>query len=455
MTRPLSLRARLTAIILLPVMAIAVLAALWQLAGARDSATRLFDNALLSAALAVTKDVAISGGDALSPTTRDILASTSGGTVYYHVYAPDGVIIAGYATPPVGIPNTIGEAARPKFFEAVYLGRDVSGVRLQTQTEIEGFSGLFTTTVWQDTDVRAAFVRDLLMRYIYGSVSLIGALGMVVWFGVRIGLRPLLNLEQAIAQRTSDELSPIKRAVPEEVGGIVSTLNRLFGQVTYAMTAQADFIANAAHQLRNPIAGIQSLTEAVESARTPEAAKTRTKDLLEAVKKTTNLTEQLLLHERAQTISPKQTITSESLLELFETWASEFASLVPQGVNFEHDIAAIDQCISIDKTMLKEALCNLVTNAVIHGGADLSRIVFGARSSDEHLTIWVVDNGRGIPPDRLSDAKTRFVQVGEQDGSGLGLSIADAVATAHGGKLNLSAGNPGLRAVIKIPMKDR
>jgi len=450
MTRPLSLRARLTVIILLPVMTIAVLAALWQMVGARDSATRLFDNALLSAALAVAKDVAISGGDALSPTTRDILASTSGGTVFYHVYAPDGVIIAGYATPPVGIPNTVGEGAQPTFFEAVYLGRDVSGVRLRTQTEIEGFSGLFTTTVWQDTDVRAAFVRDLLMRYIYVSFSLIGALGIVVWFGVRIGLRPLLELEQAIGQRTSDELSPIKRAVPEEVAGIVSTLNRLFGQVTHAMTAQADFIANAAHQLRNPISGIQSLAEAVESAHTPEAAKTRTKDLLEAVRKTTELTEQLLLHERVQTKSTKRPIARDDLMELLEAWASEFAALVPPGVDFKHDMAEIDQNISIDQTMLHEALRNLVTNAVIHGGSDLTSIKFGARESGEQLILWVVDNGKGIPSDRLIDAKTRFVQVGENEGSGLGLSIANTVAKAHGGSLTLNDAEPGLCAEIAV-----
>ncbi len=454
MTRSLSLRARLTLIILLPVMTIAVLAALWQLIGAQDSATRLFDNALLSAALAVAKDVAISGGDALSPTTRDILASTSGGTVFYHVYAPDGVIIAGYATPPVGIPNTVAEAAQPTFFEAVYLGRDVSGVRLQTQTEIEGFSGLFTTTVWQDTDVRAAFVRDLLMRYIYVSSTLIGALGMVVWFGVRIGLRPLLDLEHAIEQRTSDELSPIKRAVPEEVGGVVSTLNRLFGQVTYAMKAQEDFIANAAHQLRNPIAGIQSLAEAVESARTTETAKTRTKDLLEAVRKATELTEQLLLHERVQTVGTKQSVTRESLTELLEAWASEFAALIPPRVDFKHDIAKIDRGISIDKTMLKEALRNVVTNAVVHGGSDLTSVKFTAHQSDEHLILSIVDDGMGVPSDRLTDAKARFVQVGESEGTGLGLSIAEAVARAHGGTLTLCHADPGLHVEIKISLID-
>ena len=114
--------------------------------------------------LAVANDVTISGGDALSLRTRDILADTSGGQVFYHVYAPDGVIVAGYATPPVGIPATPVEAASPRYFEAIYQGSDVHGVRLQTSAQIDGFSGIFTTTVWQESSVRDAFVRDLVSR---------------------------------------------------------------------------------------------------------------------------------------------------------------------------------------------------------------------------------------------------------------------------------------------------
>ncbi len=275
MTRTLSLRLRLTAIILVPLVTLASLAGLWQLGNARATAADVFNRSLLSAALAVANDVAISGGDALSPDTRDILDSTSGGPVFYHVYAPDGVIVAGYATPPVGIPRPVSEIARPTYFDAIYFGRDVSGVRLQTRTEIEGFAGIFTTTVWQDRSVRSAFVQDLVLRSFIVIAGLITTLGLIVWFGIRLGLRPLTDLEEAIEARSGDELSPIRRAVPLEVEGIVATLNRLFAQVSKSMTAQSEFIANAAHQLRNPIAGVLSLAEAVERAPTETAMRAR------------------------------------------------------------------------------------------------------------------------------------------------------------------------------------
>lgn len=284
MKRALSLRARLVMIILPPILAVSVLAGIWQLNGARKTAEEVFNKSLLAAALAVANDVAISGGDALSVRTRDILASASGGLVFYHVYAPDGVIVAGYATPPVGIGNTDASATDPTYFTARYLGQDVSGVRLKTQTEIDGLAGLYTTTVWQNSAARAGFVRDLATQSLIVSAAILIALAFIVWFGVRLGLRPLSDLQQAIGQRSSGDLAPIKRAVPQEVSGIVGTLNHLFGQVSRSMRAQSDFIANAAHQLRNPIAGVLALAEAVVSARTQDQMRERADDLLDAAR---------------------------------------------------------------------------------------------------------------------------------------------------------------------------
>ena len=150
MTRAVSLRVRLTAIILLPLLVVATVAGLWQLDNARRTAAEVFDRSLLSAALAVANDVAISGGDALSPRTRDILADTSGGLVFYHVYAPDGVIVAGYATPPVGIPRPEPEMTGPTYFDAVYLGRAVSGARSASAAAMNSFLAVSKSPLFQE-----------------------------------------------------------------------------------------------------------------------------------------------------------------------------------------------------------------------------------------------------------------------------------------------------------------
>ena len=452
MTRTPSLRMRLTAIILLPVLAVAAAAGLWQLDNARQTAADVFNRSLLSAALAVANDVAISGGDALSPRTRDILSDTSGGEVFYHVYAPDGVIVAGYATPPVGIPASATEIASPTYFYATYLGRQVSGVRLQTSTQVDGFAGIFTTTVWQDTSVRTAFVRQLVMRSVITISVLMASLALIVWFGVRLGLRPLLSLEDAIEKRSSDELSPIRRAVPSEVKGIVQTLNGLFAQVSRSMTAQADFISNAAHQLRNPIAGVLSLAEAVHKAPSAAEAKRRSTDLLAAARETAELSNKLLLLERAKSISPASSRQDVRLGECLAAWVGEFRSDRRGDVDVRLNVDAELGEVECDPVMLREAVRNLVDNAIRHGGPALTTVEVSATRVSGTVRLCVADDGTGIPETDLPSATERFRQVSSGSGSGLGLSIARAVAIGHNGAFHVANRKPGLEVVLQLPV---
>ncbi len=451
MTRRVSLRARLTLVILPPVLGVALIAGLWQLNGARETADGVFNKSMLSAAVAVANDVAISGGDALSPRTRDILSSTSGGQVFYHVFAPDGVIVAGYATPPVGIPRTGEESAEPTFFRAAYLGRDVSGVRLQTRTQIEGFTGLFTTTVWQDSAVREAFVRDLMMRSLVVSMSILVALALIVWFGVRIGLRPLLDLEQAIAQRSSGDLSPIKRAVPAETEGIVATLNSLFDQVSRSMAAQSEFIANAAHQLRNPIAGVLALAESVVSARTNEQVRERSRDLLDAAQKTADLSSRLLMLERAQSLSQATAFTKLDLQSSLGNWLEADKRFGPDGIALHLDLGEQPANVMADPVMLREAIVNLLDNACSHGGPDLSEIRVSVRNGKTDHVITVADNGRGIPVQDMERAMIRFVQLNDAGSTGLGLSIVRAIVEGHSGRISLADNDGGLAVQVTLP----
>ena len=304
MKRTYSLRLRLTLIILVPLLFVASATGLWQLNNARVTAGEVFDRSLQSAALAVANDVALSGGDALAPSTRKILSDTSGGRVFYHVYAPDGVIVTGYATPPVGIPLADDGELNPVYFNAEYLGTDVRGFRMRTPMQVDDFSGVFTTTVWQDVAIRAAFVQDLMLRSLVTISSIITSLSLIVWFGIRIGLHPLNDLQQAIDLRSGEVLKPIQRPVPVEVEGIVRTLNRLLGQVSEAMATQNEFISNAAHQLRNPIAGVLALAESVRSAPNEAAMRERAGDLVDAAKETSHLAQKLLTYERTKSISP-------------------------------------------------------------------------------------------------------------------------------------------------------
>jgi two-component system sensor histidine kinase TctE len=440
-------------IILLPLLMIAVAVGAWQVGDARAKAAEVFDRSLLSNALTISADVARADGDALSLETRDQLRDAAGGQVFYHVYAPDGVFVTGYATPPVAVDRPAQTDADAEFYTAQYYGRDVRVLRLRDVTTIGGISGEFTYTIWQDVELRDAFVRDLSNRSFAIMAILIGSVAFVVWFGVNVGLRPLLDLEDAISARSSSDLRPIRRAVPQETRGLVERLNSLLRQVDATMTAQKEFISNAAHQLRNPLAGVLALAEAVASAPTPDAARARARELVGSARGASDLANKLLTLERVQA-DPEH--LSDELVDVDalvrEAVSTQMPAARSAGVEIALQTSPTPAHLAGDQLMLQEAVVNLLDNALRHGGCGLSRIDVSVSQTADHVDIAVRDDGKGLEQADVPFVLSRFGQVSPGEGSGLGLSIAEAVARRHGGRLHLDTKPPGLGAIMVLPL---
>lgn len=443
-----SLRLRLVLIILLPLLLIAGIVSTVALFDAQSRAAERFDRSLLSAVLAISRDVALSGGDALSPETNSLLQDTSGGRVFYHVYAPDGVFVTGYATPPVAPTPATGVQA---YYDSSYQGDDVRVLRFTDAMQIEGLSGEFTFTVWQDARLRDAIVSDLSRRTFQVISTLILAVALVVWFGVRVGLTPLLALENAIALRSPDDLTAIKRKVPAEARGIVETLNRLFGQVSSTLTAKDVFISNAAHQLRNPIAGVVAMSEAVASAKTIDDMRERSHELAKASRRAGDLAEKLLALERASAAGVSDRFSPIDLRELLSTVTDRQAKT--SKIKLTRQLPPDPVLVDGDETMLTEAVTNLIENARLHGGTKLTEISVKLELQTSKAVIIVADDGVGIAPDDLARARERFGQIHPSEGSGLGLAIADAVAQQHGGQMVIQPSRSGLHVALILPAR--
>ncbi len=449
--RRFSLRARLTAIILVPLLLTVLALAIWASRDAQQRAADRFDRSLLVTALGISRDTAFTGGDALSRETRDLLSDTSGGPVFYHVYAPDGVFVTGYATPPV---PPMDEAAGGAFayFDATYQGQSVRAVRFSDLMTIDGLSGEFTFTVWQDLTLRDGFVRSLSQRTYVVMLTLVLAVAFIVWFGVRLGLAPLLDLEDAIAQRSSEDLSPIQRQIPVEVRGIVGRLNTLLQELSATMRTKDDFISNAAHQLRNPIAGVLALSEAVSAAKTIEESQERSRDLLEASRGAAKLTEDLLALERAKSMRPNATAEPVDLSSALRGIASDLkGTCAAAGVVLETDIAAGSAHCQIDRTLFEQAVTNLVTNALTHAGPTLTRIDIALEVDQGGIAITVSDDGRGLDEKDFHAALSRFAQVSQAPGTGLGLPIVQAIVEGACGTLSLKSLPVGLSVCMTLP----
>lgn len=446
-----SLRMRLFMLIMTPLIVIAGILGYWGYTAAVATAQELFDRSLLSTTLAISRDVTISGGDALSVTTRDLMHQAAGGEVFYHVSGPDRAYVTAYAYPPVA-PTGSGETiGRPFYFEALYRGELVRAVRLSEQTAIAGLTGVSTVTVWRWGAERRGFARRLAGQSAILLAILVSSMALVVWFGVDRGLKPLLDLRDAIAQRSSDDLSQIRRKVPREVFGIVSTLNQLLDQVRDAFQARDAFISDAAHQLRNPVAGVLALVEATERATSDAERKTRLAELRTAAERAARLTNQLLSFETAKGRAETREFVPLDLNELAERVAARNAARVlTAGIAFDFTRAEGPCQIEGDCLLLEEAVENLIDNALRHGPPRLTRMSIQVRNEATSTILTVSDDGKGLSPDDAEKAFARFGQVHQSDGSGLGLAITAEIARLHGAEVSIDAAQRGAAVSLRF-----
>jgi len=450
MSQMMSLRGRITLFILLPLLIVAAFLGFLSYKSTYTRAETRFDDELLATASAISNDISASGGDALSLDTRDLIRNTSGGPVFYHVYAPDGVFVTGYATPPVSI-QLNNEDSRLQFYDARYHGASVRVLRLREVMQMDGLLGLFNFTVWQDTSLRQSYVRDQSRQTFFVIAILTASVGLIVWFGVGIGLRPLIDLQHAISIRSSTDLTPIRRAVPDEVKGVVATFNSLLGQVEESMNAKNVFISNAAHQLRNPVAGVMAMAEAVRSASDAKTALERTEDLYESAQQASDLANKLISFERASQAGSVDFQETLNLVDVVHASINTVQARVPDSVHVKLNFKEPEILIVGDSLMLEEAITNLLDNTLNHAGSGLSTITIELSLIDDKASVLVSDDGVGLTSEEIDKALERFGQVNPGGGSGLGLSIVQMVAKNHGGSLTLERLHRGLRAVFVVP----
>jgi len=441
-----SLRLRLLALILVPLLVVSAGAMTWQYRQSEKSAQVVFEQKLSIMALAIFRDLLATEGENLSPVTRALFEEASGVRFFYHVKGPDGGFVTGYSPPPRRPAETVLARKQPVFFQSTHRGKPVQVIQLLERAEIDGLGGDVIVSVWQDLEQRRLFTASLLLQGMVIAGLLVLTASLVVVFGIRIGLRPLQSLEQAILQRTGTDLGPIRRQVPVEVGQIVRRLNALFAEVTAAQQEKDRFISNAAHQLRNPIAGIQSLAEVTQDARTIAEARQRNAELTEAIRQLAHLTEQLLSYERLHNISANLApVHLDSFLE--EMARSVADRILGAGLDLAFDPSGDDAEVLADTVLLEQAFVNIIDNALRHGGASMTLIHISSRRSGDDLQISVTNDGTPIPKAARERLFERFEQ-GEQPaatgGAGLGLAIVREICVMHGGSVRVDAAATGL-----------
>lgn len=294
--------------------------------------------------------------------------------------------------------------------------------------------------VLQETEYRD----DLAATAAYQSVlPLLIALPLMilltVWITYR-AMRPVKTLSASLGQRRSDDLSPLDgEGVPSEIQGFVTAINQLLQRTGENIRRQQRFIADAAHELRSPLTALSLQAERLTKLPQSDEAREQTGLILQSIQRNRHLLEQLLTHARAQGSETQRNLTDISLQAQFRRVLQE---LMPLALNKQQDIGvAVENDIRIraDDTEIYTLIKTFTDNAIRYTPAG-GRIDIGFSETPTTLTIWVEDDGPGIPAaerSRVTDAFYRILGT-EQQGTGLGLSIADAIAKRYGGKLILA-----------------
>jgi two-component system sensor histidine kinase TctE len=256
-----------------------------------------------------------------------------------------------------------------------------------------------------------------------------------------------------VRNRSHLDLSPLhEEDAPREIGALIHALNELLGQLHNAMSAQARFIANAAHQLRTPLAGIKTQVDVALRQTEPELIKHSLRQLQASNDRTIHLVNQLLALARAEPgwETPMQQV------DLVGIASAATGEWVPAALKKDIDLGfetALEYApVTGDATLLRELLNNLLDNAIRYsqiGGEVTVRIT----RSDRTLTLAVEDNGPGIPLAERKLVFERFHRAAspQEEGCGLGLAIVREIAHLHGGEVFLVDSARGAVFEVRLP----
>lgn len=450
-----SLRSRLFVLIIFPLIIIACCAGVIRFVTAERMSQRLYDNTLLAVALTISRDVVLSEGDVLTEKLLESLTNALGDPVYYRIEGPEGRFVTGYSEAPALPADAKVESGVPYFYDAINFGERVRSVTLREFIAEPQFGGWVTVDVWQTVNQRDALSLELLFQSIVLMAAVLGAAALLVWFGINLGLRPLLQLREAVALRSSNDLRPIRRKVPKEVRDLVAAMNALFARLSEAFKLRDAFISDAAHQLRNPIAAIQTQAEAATTAPDEAELRARVTILAETARATGRLTQQLLSMEKAQGRKGLNTRSKVDLVALLKARCLPLAeTCMRKGCDISFDVIGTPKSVSLDAIMMSEAIENLLDNAVRYGCVEGGEISVQLTFTPDCAVIRVQDNGPGIPIEAQERLFDRFYRV-QDDGSGgcgLGLAIVRDVALSHGGLVEIVESNSGAAFELQIPL---
>jgi two-component system, OmpR family, sensor histidine kinase TctE len=369
-------------------------------------------------------------------------------TYFKIISAEQGVIAGDVFVPESFDPNA--DWSQPIFFNDSIYNESVRVVSMLIQRK--DIKGKVFVHVAETLNKRRTMMRDILLADLLPQSILVLFTGLYLVTGVKRGLKPLHKLASEIAQRSPRDLSPIAETyIFPEVRTLTDTINDLLARLTTAIAAQQRFIANAAHQLRTPLAGLKLQAERALREDDLTAMRPALLQIQSSADRASHLITQLLLLAKAEPVEGMHKLQSVNLSDLAKEVCMDWISKALQRkmtVSFDSENEQV--FLQGDEILLKELLANLLDNAIAYG---YERGNIGVKVIVQpHKALIVEDDGIGIAEAELDKVFERFYRPANSPGNGcgLGLAIIKEIADLHHAQINLNRLNEdgGLRVEI-------
>jgi two-component system sensor histidine kinase TctE len=381
----------------------------------------------------------------LSPATRAMLRADETSGRYWLVLAPGGAYAAGDRDLPLPQGAELPPPGVIRYQDDSVHGLPVRLAYTTVGVDTEGRAGDATgeparpvVIVAETEERRGQLANDIIKGVIIPQFVVLPMAVLLVWFGLSRGVAPLNALQQRLRARTPDDLSPIdERAAPSEIAPLLAAMNDLLERLSATVQTQRRFVADAAHQLKTPLAGLR--TQAELALRHADAGEMQAslRQLVAGSERATRLVNQLLLLAKAENPAAVglQPVDLNALAyEETTHWASQAMAM---GTDLGYEGPQQPVFIQGNALLLAELLNNLVDNALRYtprGG----RITVRVRPGSE-VALEVEDSGPGIPEIERERVFDRFYRMlgTTADGSGLGLAIVREIAQKHGATVQI------------------
>lgn len=393
-------------------------------------AQQAFDQAIGDAAAALAARLVPGAGGArldLPKQAEQLLRTDETDAIYFVVRGQGGALVAGDPDFPALAP--VGAT-----FDAAMRGEPVRVAQRSARVGAATVQVGVAKTVRKRQQIRSAIVRATVPLALLFTLALVG----LTWFSVSRALAPLARMRSDLNGRDGHDLTPIDTDVPYELAPVVSAFNGLLGKVEAGARAQHDFLADVAHQLRTPLAGVKLQLEwlAARHGAEPESAHSIRLMLLSNARMIRQTNQLLALARAEPSRFERKRLETLDLAQLVEESIQYFVEeAAKKGIDLGFELAPAK--VAGDRFLLRDLVDNLVDNALRYTPAR-GAVTVSCGADGKVGAGWLVveDSGPGIPAASRDVVFSRFVRLDDKtSGSGLGLAIVRDIAAAHGAQV--------------------